>query len=697
VGNPWEKYAKARVETAAPAATGKPWETFAAARGEKPQWSAPELTPGTQEMNDLSTRAMAESYVQDNPALSRAASFTGGLPFVGEWTDEALGKVSPGAGFQLDQARKNFSAARPGPDAVGRLLGAGAGALATGGAGIPSLVGKIPGLGAQMGAGLGIGGLFGGADAASSAAGGAAPGERLEAAGDAALPGAIVGAGVGALAPAVATGASTALQYLKGSDVSAISQTLGISPKAARAIKAAIAGEDMTRAGAAIARGGPDAMLMEGGPSLQALGKGTMASGGEATRIMRQAVDDRVAGAAGQMKGALDDTLGVPAGRADLAAGIMKATKKARGAAYDAAYSTPIDYSSPAGRRIESVLARAPAKTMNAAIAKANDVLKWEDGAKQIMATVGDDGAVAFKEMPNAMQIDEIKRGFDKIVKDGTDPITGKVSSDAAFASRVAKEIRNAHAAANPAYRDALRTGMDTIQSTEAVETGYKALTTTPELLSRSLGGLNKDARNAAKLGARQYIDDQMSSARAIMSRPGMGEDGIGEAQKAIRDLSSRRSRDNLRLLVGGPEADKLLGQIDEMKTAFEIQAAMSRNSDTAVNQAVQASVDASTERGVVGKLMEGSPINAGKRFAQLFTGATPEAQEAAKAGIWTEIAKTLTSTKGTEARRALNLINVAQSGQRLTEQQAQAAGRLVATVLGAGAYREGTRALSPR
>jgi hypothetical protein len=607
-----------------------------------------------------------------------------------------MGAFNPEAGTRMERERTTFEAARPDAAQAGELLGTLTGSVATLGAGLPSLLSK-PGLGLRMATGFGLGGLFGGSEAASRAAGDAPPGERMGAAVDAAPTGALVGAGVGTLAPAVAAGASTALRSLRGSDVAQIAHTLGISEKAARAVKAAVGGEDLARAGAQLARGGDDAMLMEGGPSLQSLAKGTMASGGEATRVVRQAVDDRAAGAAAKMKGALDDTLGVPAGRADAAANIRRASRKARGDAYDAAYATPIDYASPAGRRIESLLARAPSKTMNAAINKANEVLKYDEGAKQIMASIGPDGAVTFKEMPNAMQLDEIKRAFDKIVQDGTDPVTGKMSSDAAFASRVARDIRNAHAAANPNYVKALQTGMDTAQSTEAVETGYKALTVTPEATARALRGSNKDARAAAKIGLRQYIDDQMGAARAIMSRPGLGEDGIGEAQTAIRTLSSRRARDAMTMIVGKDGTEKLMGQIDEMKTAFEIQAALSRNSDTAVNQAVQGSIDASTAPSVVGKLMEGSPIDATKRFAQLFTGATPEAREAAKAGIWSDIAKALTTTKGADAERALVVVNKAIAGQKITAEEAQGAGRLIATVLGAGAYREGTRVLSPQ
>lgn len=698
MGNPWEKYAQARAasEPVAPAATGKPWEKYAAARGiETPQWEAPTLSPGTQAMNAASEQAIAETHVSENPNAGRVATINHGLPFIGPWLDDAMAKIDPEAAVRMERDRLSFKAARPKSAQAGELLGGITGSVATLGAGLPSLLGRAS-LGVKTALGLPIGAVIGGTEAASRAAGDAQPGERVDAAMDAAPEGALVGAGVGVAAPALAAGASTALQSIKGSDVAHIAQTLGISQNAARAIKAAIGGEDIARAGAAIQRGGPDAMLVEGGPSLQALGKGAMASGGDATRVMRQAVDDRATGAAAQMEGVLDGTLGKPAGRIDLAAGIRTATKKARGAAYDAAYSTPIDYSSPAGRRIEGLLSRLPGKTANAAIQKANERIAYDGGAKQIMASVGPNGKVTFKEMPNAMQLDHLKRAFDKIVDDGTDAVTGKLSSDAAFAATIARDIRNAHAAANPAYRDALRTGMDSIQSEKAVETGYKALTVTPEVLSKSLSGLNNDARNAAKLGVRQYIEDQMSNVRAIMSRPGMDAD-VGEAMKAIKDLSSRRSQDNLALLVGKPEAAKMIGQLDELKTAFEIQAAMSRNSDTAVNQAVQKSLETSTAPGVVGKLMAGKGIDATQRFAQLFTGATPEAVEAAKAGIWSEVAKALTTTKGPNAERALRIVNKAIAGQKFTADEAKASGRLIATVLGAGAYREGTRALQTR
>lgn len=686
--NPWEMEwvnGQPRQTGAAPTAGLKPWEMDWGNGVQRQTQPAPAPATG----REFYPPEQADAIVRDNPLFTRLAGFTAGLPFVGEWLDEGADLIKPGAGEQIRRAKLALETARPGQDAALRLGGGVAGSVAA----APLAVVAAPSaLGLQVAAGVGAGGVLGGLESASSAAGRAEPGKRVQAALDAAPMGALVGAGVGGAAPMVSKGVSTAWRALKGKDTAAISRALGIDKRAAAAVKAALDGEDVARAGANLRRAGPDAMLMEGGPSLQSLGKGTMASGGEATRIMRQGVDDRVAGAAAQMKGVLDDSLGVPAGRFDLAAGIRRATKAARGAAYDAAYATPIDYSSEAGRRIEGLLARLPSRAANAAIQKANERIAYEGGAKQIMASIGDDGRVVFKEMPNAQQLDHLKRAFDRIVKDGTD-VTGKLSDDAQFAATIARDLRNAHAAANPAYRTALRTGMDSIQSEEAVETGYKALTVTPEVLRKGLTGLNADARKAARLGVRQYIDDQMSAARAIMSRPGM-EDDVGEAMKAIRELGSRRSRDNLTLLVGKAEADKLIGQVDELKTAFEIGAAMSRNSDTAVNQSVQRSIDRSAQPSVVGRLMAGEPLKATKRFTQLFTGATPEAQQATKAGIYADIARALTSIKGPDAERALTIVNRAMSGQQLTDAQAQAAGQLVATVLGAAGYREGTRVL---
>jgi hypothetical protein len=176
---------------------------------------------------------------------------------------------------------------------------------------------------------------------------------------------------------------------------------------------------------------------------------------------------------------------------------------------------------------------------------------------------------------------------------------------------------------------------------------------------------------------------------KEIMSRPGTD---IGEAMKGVKDLSSRANRQKLTALLGSKDANAMLDQVDEMKTAFEIQAALSRNSDTAVNQAVQGSIDQSTSPGVLKTLMQGKPLDASKRLAQVFTGATPEAQAAQKAGIYSEIAQALTTIRGPSAEHALAAINAASRGQTMNEAQAKKIANLTAALLAGSGYQTGTQ-----
>lgn len=642
--------------------------------------------------------AAAKRFVEDNPALSRLSSTAAGVPFIGGWVDEGIDAVGnaigvKGGGERVRQAQAAMARAHPMQDAALRLAGGVLGSLpAVGlapylGAAMPNALAAQTAMGAATGAGAGA------LEGAVNGAGAAGEGNRLAGAESGALIGGSMGGLVGAAAPIVGAGVNSLARYLKGTDTAAVRNALSVSPEAARAIQAALDGEDFAKAAQNIQRGGADAMLVEGGPSLQALGDAVGNSGGGATRIMREAVAGRTEKAAGQMAGVLDNALGQAAGRTDLASSIRSGTANARKAAYDAAYAAPIDYSSAAGRRVEDVLSRAPARTVDAAIRQANERMAYDGIQGQIMASVGPDGKVAFQEMPNAMQLDYIKRGFDQIAEDGTDKLTGKMTGDAAFAARVAKDVRNAHAAANPEYRQALRTGMDSIQGEKAVETGYKALMaqTSREGLLKEVRGMNPAQRATAKLGVRQYLDDQMANVRAVMSRQGTD---AGEAIKGLKEISSRASRDKLRTLLGATDADALIGEADRLTTAFEIQAAMAQNSKTAVRQAVQGSVQQSAAPGPVGRLMAGEPIQAGKRLAQIFTGASPEAVAAREAGILEEIATALTQTKGPDAQRALLGVQRAIAGQPLNDAQARRISHLVTTTLAGGGYQLGRQEL---
>ena len=81
------------------------------------------------------------------------------------------------------------------------------------------------------------------------------------------------------------------------------------------------------------------------------------------------------------------------------------------------------------------------------------------------------------------------------------------------------------------------------------------------------------------------------------------------------------------------------------------------------------------------------SPVQASKRLAQMFTGKTPEAQAAAQASIYAELARALTQTRGARAEMALSGLNRVLAGQLLTEAQAARLARDVTGALAVSGY----------
>jgi hypothetical protein len=160
------------------------------------------------------------------------------------------------------------------------------------------------------------------------------------------------------------------------------------------------------------------------------------------------------------------------------------------------------------------------------------------------------------------------------------------------------------------------------------------------------------------------------------------------EGVRVLRDMSSRSNKTKLRILLGQDAADELLAEVDEAATAFELRAAIAENSKTAIRTSIQKGVDQRARGGVLRTIQSGEPVNAAKRLIQALTGETPEAVELRRMGIYEDIAKALTQTRGTQAQAALARINSAMNGQTLSDQSA----RMIANTLTAGGVLVGSR-----
>ena len=91
-----------------------------------------------------------------------------------------------------------------------------------------------------------------------------------------------------------------------------------------------------------------------------------------AANIATQNVGGRAAQQNVKLGGALDETLGSPQGLRRISRDISQSTAEGRHGAYTSAYETPINYASPAGRKIEEALSRIDGETKAKAFKQAN-------------------------------------------------------------------------------------------------------------------------------------------------------------------------------------------------------------------------------------------------------------------------------------------------------------------------------------
>ena len=634
-----------------------------------------------------------DDVVKQHPIAARAATALQGVPFVGQYADEVVGYFSPEAGRAMRVSQEAMADTRPGQTAALQIGGAVAGSIPLAAAAGPTAIAAMPqSLAGRALVGAGIGAAAGGLEGAVSGYGAGNDGNRAQAAQDYGVAGAAMGGAMGAAAPMAAAGLRNFVGYIKGSDIAEIASTLGISKGAARAVREALDGDELARAGQRFDRAGPNAMLVEAGPSTLALGDAVGNAGGEATRVMRGAVEQRSAAGTRQAMGALDDAF---------KPGTSVIPKPPKiGTAYDAAYSKPIDYSGAAGQKIEGLMKNVPQSVR----ASARNLIEMDPDIpdqikRQFLISIQPDGSIKTGTLPSVLELDYITRALNDVAKagDGKGALGGNTNQGRLY-GKLSKTIRDNLKTAVPEYRTALEYASTEIGIKEARDFGETILNpsvTRREVFER-LNGAPQAEKLAAKASVREALDDKLANVKAVMSNPGQ-DTSVREAIQAVRDLSSRANKTKLATLLGQKEADKLLKEIDQAATAFEVQAAMHQNSKTAIRQSVQGSVRETASPGAIRTLMQGEPINATKRFVQILTGSTPEAQQAVESGIYTEIAKALTGIKGDQAKMALSRLQWATAKQSLTDAQAHAVARSITSALAAGGYRAGTLELQSR
>lgn len=539
---------------------------------------------------------------------------------------EALGRQK--AGMLGDAVEMGSSLATMGPERAGvEALVAGAPKVA---AATPSLLKTVATSGAT-GAGLGTIAGFTSTDGDVS--------KRAVGA----LEGGLGGAAVGTALPVAARGASAVVDALMQTGAAKqAAAKLGISPDAAKFIQTQLGVDDsLSPAGLSrIASAGPEGMVADAGPSARNVLDYAIQSSGKAGQIARTEIGARVSRDAAAVENALDRALGSPQGVDTARAGIRSTTAPARDAAYKAAYAQPIDYASEDGRTLEELLQRVPKQ----AIDRANNLMKIKgEQSPQIMAQIGDNGAVTFQRMPDVRQLDYITRALNEEAQHGigAGAMGGQTTLGSALGD-LSSEIRDTLRLHVPEYGDALAVGQDAILRSKAVQNGYDLLkpSTTREDVAGWAKNMTPAQRTDAAQGIRSKISDAVSNVKRTLTD---GDIPAREAIQALRDMSTTANRDKVAAVIGKQKADDLFAELDRATKSFDLRASVSDNSKTFQRQSMDRQVNSVVDSGgIVNTLMKGEPVNAGKRAIQMVTGATPERALQGKDAMMQDVVKAL-------------------------------------------------------
>lgn len=625
----------------------------------------------------------------------------------------------------------------------------------------PAAMGSAMTTGAQALRGLITGGAFGAAEGAVAGAGQAEGAGRGANALTGAEFGAMAGGALGAAAPFFGKGLAAVWNNLRGKPEAAIGSALGISPEAARVVKSALDAGDTRGALAAIQRAGDNAMLADAGQPAKQLLDAAAQTGFQAGDQVTGAVTARARQSSRELNTVLDVTFGKPAlGPDALKAGIRAETAADRSATYRAAYDSAVDYSTKpqppaagatgpllpdgtprlpaptgtalapykgkplaigpmdpqASRTYEEAMSPAFAKTPDykatggqkildllkrvpqSAIDYANKLMHIEGvSSKQIMASVADDGTVTYSTMPDVRQLDYITRALNNVAEaeNSTGKLGGQTDLGRAY-KNLSGSIRDTLRGMVPEYDTALSTAADAISRVKAVDLGYEMLRdgTRRETVMAGLKGATPAERTAAREGVRSYIDDTLANVRRTIADP---TTDIREALKLVSALSSRAAKDKIAMLIGSDAAKRVAAAIEKEAMALELRGAVAQGSQTAIRSSIQGAVKAQTSPGVLELLASGSPQRAGQRFVQIFTGRSDEAQALRDQGIYTEIARALTTIRGADAQVALKFVQRAMTGGAITARQAERIGGIVSRGLLPAMEPTTSNAMKPR
>lgn len=372
----------------------------------------------------------------------------------------------------------------------------------------------------------------------------------------------IVGAGVGAAVPMATKAISTGVGKVTG-------PFRNTASKAEQMVSRSLQRDSLTPSQAAsqLQDMGQGAMPMDLAPNLRETAEGLASMPGPAKNVVKNALDERAAGASQRIVEATDSALGQPIDTLAAADDIIARRSAAAKPLYDAAYSKPVPFT----EELEALLKRpAVSRALKEAQALAAD-----EGipSHQWFAKVADDGSVSIREVPDVRQLDLTKRALDDKISAAERAGEG---NRARILNGLRKQLLNMVDDAVPEYAQAREAFAGDSAILEAMDQGRSifANKSTPTQIQRTLRDMSPSEREAYQQGARAAIADVMGTAR-------------NDANAARAMFEKGYNQDKLALLVGKEQADQLLKQLDAERTFMHTRNQVLGNSRTAPRQEI--------------------------------------------------------------------------------------------------------------
>lgn len=635
------------------------------------------------------------------------ANAAAGVPFAGEFADEATGGInsvmtgqSPEIGQEYArQLAGQYAEDNPKSALAARVGGGVAGALGIGGQiakSAPAFVrwagSLIPGsTTGKVVAGAAAGAVSGGIEGSVAGLGaGTTPDTRRAKAQEYGAYGTIGGAIAGGVTPLAVKGVKAIGETLMD-NWSRVSKSIpGLSPQAAGELREAV-GADMAvgNVTANMRRAGPNAMVADAGQATADLLDSAVSMSQRGGAAAADRINSRASGSLRTLNQTFDNTMGGPQGIMTLNKAVDDAAKPGIKAAYKQAYSTPIDYATGGpGEVVLDVLGKIPDRIKQPALRLAREMMEFDEIPPQFMISIDDAGNASVSRMPGVAELDYVKRALDSIAEDSRNSI-GKLSSEGRMAAGYARRLRNSVRDAVPVYGEALDNASDAFGLQKAIKFGDDILKRDikPDFVDDWVKKALPVEKQAAVSGLRANIAATLDDVKRTLGNPDVD---VQQVKAAVRNLSSPASRRKMISLLGRNNAKQVFKALDEAGAAIELQGNVARNSRTAPRLARDARIrerqDFSTAQ-IGREAASGGVLSAPRKLAQISAGNTPMARAAETEKLYLEIAEYLTGARGQAAIAQADALVKAAQNSPIQAQKLQQLGQNAAKAIGLPLY----------